>query len=243
MASGQRAAAAGWLRGDGAFGWSARGEPSSPTIGPWMSFIASPTPRNWYRAHNASVVSAYLENRDLAEVESAARALLSQRRVASRSLRTCAGRCAASGSGAVRGAGNDPGGSPARDGWSVSVSSPRASGSLSRRGELLSDISRREQCRAMLDYGVIAPRLQKVCMSGLRGSSASRACASWCVTAAPSMPGHTTIGTSGAQRASRCRCASSRLRPPDARRNDRWLGIVSVLRLRESLTPHSHHST
>ncbi len=29
-----------------------------------------PTGRSWYRAHNASIVSAYLENRDLAELES-----------------------------------------------------------------------------------------------------------------------------------------------------------------------------
>jgi hypothetical protein len=48
------------------------GDPSSPTIRPWMSFIAAPTPRTWYRAHNFSVVSAYLENRDLAELESRA---------------------------------------------------------------------------------------------------------------------------------------------------------------------------
>jgi hypothetical protein len=48
------------------------GQPSSHTIGVWMSFIASPTSRNWYRAHNASIVSAYLENRELAELESAA---------------------------------------------------------------------------------------------------------------------------------------------------------------------------
>jgi hypothetical protein len=46
------------------------GDPSSPTIGPWMSFIAAPTPRTWYRAHNSSIVSACLENRDLAELES-----------------------------------------------------------------------------------------------------------------------------------------------------------------------------
>jgi hypothetical protein len=46
------------------------GSHSSPTIGVWLSFIASPTGRNWYRAHNASVVSAYLENRHLAELES-----------------------------------------------------------------------------------------------------------------------------------------------------------------------------
>lgn len=46
------------------------GEPSSPTIEVWMEFVASPTGRNWYRAHNASIVSAYLEHRDLAELES-----------------------------------------------------------------------------------------------------------------------------------------------------------------------------
>lgn len=46
------------------------GPASSPTIALWMSFISSPTGRNWYRAHNASIASAYLENRDLAELES-----------------------------------------------------------------------------------------------------------------------------------------------------------------------------
>ena len=46
------------------------GDPSSPAIRLWMSFIAAPTPRTWYRAHNSSIVSAYLENRDLAELES-----------------------------------------------------------------------------------------------------------------------------------------------------------------------------
>jgi hypothetical protein len=46
------------------------GEPSSAAIELWMSFIASPTPRSWYRAHNVTIVSAYLENRDLAERES-----------------------------------------------------------------------------------------------------------------------------------------------------------------------------
>ena len=46
------------------------GEPSSRTIGLWMAFIAAPTARTWYRAHNVSIVSAYLENRHLAELES-----------------------------------------------------------------------------------------------------------------------------------------------------------------------------
>lgn len=46
------------------------GEASSQTIEHWMSFMAKPTPYSWYRAHNATIVSAYLENRDLAELES-----------------------------------------------------------------------------------------------------------------------------------------------------------------------------
>lgn len=48
------------------------GEAPSQTIEHWMSFIATPTARTWYRAHNATVVSAYRENRDLAELESMA---------------------------------------------------------------------------------------------------------------------------------------------------------------------------
>jgi hypothetical protein len=46
------------------------GEPSSTAIGLWMSFIASPARATWYRAHNASIVSAYLEHQDLARQES-----------------------------------------------------------------------------------------------------------------------------------------------------------------------------
>lgn len=47
------------------------GEPSSPAVRLWLRFIERPTARNWYRAHNASIVSGYLENRRLAEEESA----------------------------------------------------------------------------------------------------------------------------------------------------------------------------
>jgi hypothetical protein len=46
------------------------GEPSSPAVRLWLEFIARPTARTWYRAHNASIVSAYLEHRRLAEAES-----------------------------------------------------------------------------------------------------------------------------------------------------------------------------
>jgi len=46
------------------------GEASSQTIEHWMSFVAEPTAGSWYRAHNATIVDAYLEHRDLAELES-----------------------------------------------------------------------------------------------------------------------------------------------------------------------------
>jgi hypothetical protein len=46
------------------------GEPSR-AVRLWLEFGARPTGRNWYRAHNASVVGGYLEHRDLAEAESA----------------------------------------------------------------------------------------------------------------------------------------------------------------------------
>jgi hypothetical protein len=47
------------------------GQPSSRTVRLWLAFVATPTARNWYRAHNASIVGAYLEHRGLAEPESA----------------------------------------------------------------------------------------------------------------------------------------------------------------------------
>jgi hypothetical protein len=48
------------------------GPVSSPTVDLWMAFVDDPTARAWYRAHNGSVVAAYLEHRDLAEEENAA---------------------------------------------------------------------------------------------------------------------------------------------------------------------------
>ena len=47
------------------------GEPSSEAVRLWLDFGAEPTGRNWYRAHNRSVVDGYLDNRGLAEAESA----------------------------------------------------------------------------------------------------------------------------------------------------------------------------
>jgi len=47
------------------------GPTSSVTVDHWMAFVREPTARAWYRAHNGSVVAAYLEHRDLAEEENA----------------------------------------------------------------------------------------------------------------------------------------------------------------------------
>lgn len=48
------------------------GPSSSRTVDAWLSFADYPTARAWYRAHNGSVVAAYLENRLPAEAENAA---------------------------------------------------------------------------------------------------------------------------------------------------------------------------
>ena len=48
------------------------GAPSSEAVRLWLAFSARPTGRNWYRAHNASIVGGYLQHRDLADGESIA---------------------------------------------------------------------------------------------------------------------------------------------------------------------------
>jgi hypothetical protein len=47
------------------------GGPSSHAVRLWLQFSARPTGRNWYGAHNASIVGGYLEHRVLAEAENA----------------------------------------------------------------------------------------------------------------------------------------------------------------------------
>ena len=46
------------------------GAPSSRAVRLWLEFAATPTGRNWYRAHNASIVGSYLDHRELADAES-----------------------------------------------------------------------------------------------------------------------------------------------------------------------------
>ncbi|WP_066360427.1 hypothetical protein [Herbidospora mongoliensis] len=47
----------------------ASGEPSTPAVGHWTTFLRDPGPRSWYCAHNASIVAGYLDHRDLVELE------------------------------------------------------------------------------------------------------------------------------------------------------------------------------
>jgi hypothetical protein len=58
-------------------GWEARalafghlGGPSSAAVAAALEFIRRPSAQRWYRAHNLSIVSAYLDNRHLASRES-----------------------------------------------------------------------------------------------------------------------------------------------------------------------------
>jgi hypothetical protein len=58
-------------------GWEGRalafghpGAPSSPAVAALLEFIRRPSAQRWYRAHNISVVSAYLEHQRLASRES-----------------------------------------------------------------------------------------------------------------------------------------------------------------------------
>ena len=45
------------------------GPASSPSVEPSVAFARHPSPRAWYLAHNITIVSAYLDHRDLAEDE------------------------------------------------------------------------------------------------------------------------------------------------------------------------------
>jgi hypothetical protein len=52
-----------------AFAFGYAGEPSRPGVTAHLDFIHRPTARNWYRAHNVSIVGGYLANESLAVAE------------------------------------------------------------------------------------------------------------------------------------------------------------------------------
>jgi hypothetical protein len=45
------------------------GAASAPSVDPSLDFARRPSAHSWYRAHNVTIVSAYLEHRDLADAE------------------------------------------------------------------------------------------------------------------------------------------------------------------------------
>jgi hypothetical protein len=45
------------------------GQATQPAVARWVEFISAPSARTWYRAHNASIVAAYLEHRHLCSAE------------------------------------------------------------------------------------------------------------------------------------------------------------------------------
>ena len=54
----------------GAIAYGYAGEPSRAGVTAHLEFIRQPTARNWYRAHNVSIVDGYLASEDLAAAES-----------------------------------------------------------------------------------------------------------------------------------------------------------------------------
>ena len=136
------------------------GEPSSPAVRLWLEFAARPTGRNWYRAHNASIVDGYLEHRSLADAERAPErffmnvALLRVLYALAAAPRLALGRLAPLGR--VLG---DP-----RFGMAGVFLSLRAV--LPNRYPLEHDVKRyvadEQRLGRMLDYAVIVPRLQRL---------------------------------------------------------------------------------
>jgi hypothetical protein len=138
------------------------GEPSSHAVGLWVEFSARPTGHNWYRAHNASIVGAYLEYRETADAESAperffmnvALARVLYAHALNAAPRLALGRLAAVGRLV---------GDPRLGMAGVFLSLRRV---LPNRYPLAFDVERyiadEQRLGQMLDYAVIAPRLQRL---------------------------------------------------------------------------------
>src|SRR3954453_16058554 len=138
------------------------GAPSSQAVGLWLEFGARPTGRNWYRAHNASIVGAYLEHRALAEAESSSERFfmnVALARVLYAHALNAAPRLALGGLARV----GRPVGDPRLGMASVFLSLRRV---LPDRYPLTLDVERyiadEQRLGRMLDYAVIVPRLQRL---------------------------------------------------------------------------------
>jgi hypothetical protein len=138
------------------------GEPSSQALRLWLEFGARPTGRNWYRAHNASIVGAYVQHRGLAEAESAPERFfmnVALARVLYAHALVAAPRLALGGLAPLGRLVGDP-----RLGMAgVFLSLGRV---LPNRYPLARDVERyiadEQRLGRMLDYAVIVPRLQRL---------------------------------------------------------------------------------
>ena len=161
-----------------------------------MSFVSHPTARTWYRAHNASIASAYLEHRDLADGESRAerfflnvvllRVLYAHALVAA--PRLALGRLASLAPFL---------GDPRLGMTGIFLSLSRV---LPDRYPLWDNVAAyvaaERNIGQMLDYGLIGPRLQRLYEWSAQNSPSPR-CSSAYATAARPMRGHSLIAMYG----------------------------------------------
>jgi hypothetical protein len=138
------------------------GEASSRSVRLALEFIRRPTGRSWYRTHNASIVSAYLEHRGLAEAESPAERFfmnVALARVLYAHTLNAASRLALGRLAPLGRLLGDP-----RVGMAGAFLSLRRV--LPNRYPLALDVERyiadEQRLGRLLDYSVIAPRLQRV---------------------------------------------------------------------------------
>ncbi len=178
------------------------GEPSSQAVRLWLKFSASPTGRDWYQAHNASIVGGYLEHRELAEAEAAperffmnvalARVLYAHALAAAPDL--ALGPFAALGR---------PLGDPRLGMAGLFLSLRRV---LPNRYPLTQDVQRyiatEHRLGRMLDYAVIVPRIQVLYEWSAEELREPRLL-ELVRNGNPSTPGHTSSDTCGAPRTRR----------------------------------------
>ena len=138
------------------------GEPSSQAVRLWLEFGARPTGRNWYRAHNASIVGSYVDHRGIAEAESSAERFfmnVALARVLYAHALNAAPRLALGRLAPVGRLVGDP-----RLGMAGAFLSLRRV--LPNRYPLIHDVERyiadEQRLGRMLDYAVIVPRLQRL---------------------------------------------------------------------------------
>jgi hypothetical protein len=139
-----------------------RGDPSSPAVRLWLQFVAEPTPTCWYRAHNASIVAGYLEHERLAGDEGAAERFfmnVALARVLYAHALVAAPRLALGRLGALARVLGDP-----RLGLAGAFLSLRRvipdEYPLLREAEWY--VADEQRLGRLIDYGVIAPRLQRL---------------------------------------------------------------------------------